>query len=73
MKGFVDILPAPAEFINWLSSVVVAESVQSLTGYVELKKVERLGKVKKRRTFKVANTSRAGRKFPARDEPSANP
>jgi hypothetical protein len=73
MKGFVGILPAPPQIADWLKSVVIAESVQSLTRYVELKKVVRLRKVKNRRLFKVGNTSRARGEFPFRDEPSAYP
>jgi hypothetical protein len=51
MQGFIGILPAPPEIANWLKPVLRAESVYSLTWYVELKKVIRLRKVKSRRLF----------------------
>jgi len=73
MKRFVDILPAPREIANWLKSVVMAKSVQSLTRYIELKKVVRLRKVKNRGLLKIGNTNRATGEFPFRDELSANP
>jgi hypothetical protein len=59
MEGFVGILPVPPEIVQRLKPVVITESVQSLTRYVELKEVVRLRKVKNRRLFKVGNASRA--------------
>jgi hypothetical protein len=73
MKSFVEILPSPPEIVNRLKLVVIAESVQGLTRYVELKKVITLRKVKNRRLFKVRNTGRARGDFPVRDELSADP